>query len=201
MPFLRRVSLISRERVFPPQLPLLPVLLAAVSDATPRAAAEDFLDFTSARVVFPAESSGPEKKALEMLLDEVEKRTGVRWPSGAAWPEAAGPVIAIGRASTLAAFGAELGDLGPGLGAPAAKEGYRLRVDGPAAAPRAMVIGADARGVLFGAGRLLRTLRMQRGSARLPAGLDLATSPRYPLRGHQLGYRPKTNSYDGWTLG
>ena len=23
--------------------------------------------------------------------------------------------------------------------------------------------------------------------------------PAYKLRGHQVGYRPKTNSYDGWT--
>ena len=35
---------------------------------------------------------------------------------------------------------------------------------------------------------------------RCPAGFDVATAPRYPLRGHQLGYRPKTNSYDGWDL-
>src|SRR5437870_1020222 len=41
---------------------------------------------------------------------------------------------------------------------------------------------------------------MDRGRVELPANLDLATAPRYPLRGHQLGYRPKTNSYDGWTL-
>ena len=37
-----------------------------------------------------------------------------------------------------------------------------------------------------------------------PAKITLAddfsvlTAPKYPLRGHQLGYRPKTNSYDGW---
>ena len=34
----------------------------------------------------------------------------------------------------------------------------------------------------------------------LPAEFQLETGPRYPLRGHQLGYRPKTNSYDGWDL-
>ena len=31
-------------------------------------------------------------------------------------------------------------------------------------------------------------------------GLNLASAPRYPLRGHQLGYRPKTNSYDAWDV-
>jgi hypothetical protein len=28
--------------------------------------------------------------------------------------------------------------------------------------------------------------------------LAVRTAPAYPLRGHQLGYRAKTNSYDGW---
>jgi len=32
------------------------------------------------------------------------------------------------------------------------------------------------------------------------AGLVIETAPVYALRGHQLGYRPKTNSYDGWDV-
>ena len=32
------------------------------------------------------------------------------------------------------------------------------------------------------------------------SALSIATAPKYPLRGHQLGYRPKTNSYDAWTV-
>jgi hypothetical protein len=63
-----------------------------------------------------------------------------------------------------------------------------------------VVAGSDARGVLFGVGRLLRELRMTAGRALVPAGWALATAPRYPIRGHQLGYRPKTNSYDGWDI-
>ena len=60
--------------------------------------------------------------------------------------------------------------------------------------------GNDARGVLFGVGRLLRELRTTQDRVLLPAGFQVETSPSYPLRGHQLGYRPKTNSYDGWDL-
>ena len=60
--------------------------------------------------------------------------------------------------------------------------------------------GADERGVLFGVGRLLRELRLTRGAIGLAPGLRLSTTPRTRLRGHQLGYRPKTNSYDGWTV-
>ncbi len=37
------------------------------------------------------------------------------------------------------------------------------------------------------------------GHVRLPADVEITTAPKYPLRGHQFGYRPKVNSYDGWT--
>ena len=81
------------------------------------------------------------------------------------------------------------------------KEGFRIqtaKADGDA--PVIAVVGNDARGVLFGVGRLLRELRMTPGRVVLPDQLNLASAPRYPLRGHQLGYRPKTNSYDAWDL-
>src|SRR5205085_9894791 len=46
----------------------------------------------------------------------------------------------------------------------------------------------------------LRELRMTRGSLRLPASLALVSAPQAALRGHQLGYRPKTNAYDAWDV-
>ncbi len=61
-------------------------------------------------------------------------------------------------------------------------------------------MGNDARGVLFGVGRLLRELHMKAAEVSLPGRLSLRAAPKYPLRGHQLGYRPKTNSYDAWDL-
>ena len=68
------------------------------------------------------------------------------------------------------------------------------------AAPLVAIVGNDARGLLFGVGRLVRALRLAPGRVKLPESLNLASAPKYPLRGHQLGYRPKTNSYDAWDL-
>src|SRR5439155_1568252 len=62
------------------------------------------------------------------------------------------------------------------------------------------VEGADERGALFGVGGLLRALRMSKRQVTLPGPLEVATAPKYGLRGHQLGYRPKTNAYDGWSV-
>ncbi len=132
------------------------------------------LDLTNSVVKTPADLRGPERKAVEMLVDEVAARTqGLRWPLNAAGGSA---VIEIRRGT------------GPA-------EGYTLRTD----ARGVTISGNDVRGVLFGIGHLLRSLEYSRRKVELPVALNLTTAPKYPLRGHQLGYRPKTNSYDAWT--
>ena len=47
--------------------------------------------------------------------------------------------------------------------APNGAEGYQVRVRKETSAPAVFIIGNDARGVLFGVGRLLRELHMERG--------------------------------------
>ena len=158
------------------------------------------LDVTKAIVVSPANLSGPEKKAVTMLIEEVARRARIRWENKTSWPGASDPVIAVGPASMLPAFAGPYADeLAKDQGVPGA-EGYRIRIKHGQSAPAVFVIGNDARGVLFGVGHLLRALRMRPGSITLPDDLNVATKPRYPLRGHQLGYRPKTHSYDAWDL-
>src|SRR6202043_4247643 len=39
-----------------------------------------------------------------------------------------------------------------------------------------------------------------RDAVEAPDRLKIESAPKYGLRGHQLGYRPKTNSYDGWSV-
>ncbi|MEP7361638.1 MAG: glycoside hydrolase family 20 zincin-like fold domain-containing protein [Acidobacteriota bacterium] len=141
-----------------------------------QAAAKD-LDLTNAVVVVPANASRQERKAIQVLVEEVEKRTQIRLPEGAAPANGAGIVIERGTAA-----------------APA--EGYRIAVEGKLV----RVTGNDARGILFGIGHLLRSLRMTKLAISVPEDLRVTTAPKFAMRGHQLGYRPKPNSYDGWTL-
>jgi hypothetical protein len=134
------------------------------------------LDLHHARIATAPNLSPPEKKAVAMLVDEVEKRTGLTWPlSGAA---EGGPVITIHHAS--------------GARPP---EGFHLTVRNGTID----IQGNDERGVLFGIGRFLRELRWDRGQVEIADSIDLTSSPKYPLRGHQIGYRPKVNTYDAWT--
>ena len=133
----------------------------------------------------PADLSAPARKAVSLLIDSVRERTRITWPVAAASPGTGTPLVVVHRAP-------------PGATLPA--EGYRLRSFDNGGAPGLEIAGNDDRGVLFGVGGLLRALEMRRDSVTLPGTLDIQTAPRYALRGHQLGYRPKTNSYDGWNL-
>jgi hypothetical protein len=158
------------------------------------------IDLSQAVVVTPADLSGPEKKAVAMLLDEVEKRTQRRPAHVVTWPAADVPVIAVGQNAALRKLLDSAGRSLVGPNAAAAPEGYQIQVDQSRGSPLVAVAGNDARGVLFGIGHLLRTMRMEKRDIKLPADFKIATAPHYPVRGHQLGYRPKTNSFDGWTL-
>ena len=62
------------------------------------------------------------------------------------------------------------------------------------------LLGRDARGALFAAGRLIQLLTLRDGVVGLADDTRLATAPRYGMRGHQIGYRNKANSYDAWDV-
>jgi hypothetical protein len=158
------------------------------------------VDLGSAVIVYPATFSGPEKKAVQMLAEEAEKRSKVLWPATTIWPSSNGPVIAVCTKALLPDFAPdyakELAE-SPNSKGP---EGFQISVKRGATNTVVLVVGNDARGVLFGVGKLLREMRLQPGRVSVADNLDIATAPKYPLRGHQLGYRPKSNSYDAWDL-
>lgn len=173
----------------------LALILILMLAASASGAAE--IDLSRAAIV--AVSPGTvAAKAAAMVSGEVEKRTRITLEITAAIPGGERPVIVIGTARDLAKQG-----LTPpsGLKVPRETDAYGLWVDqGRRSGATVCVAGYDKRGALFGAGRLLRLLEMGRDTVALDGGIKLATAPQTPLRGHQFGYRPKTNSYDGWTL-
>lgn len=158
------------------------------------------LDLSQAVVVSAPDATPRQQLAVRMLVEEAEKRTGIRWPQMTSWPATNVPVIAVGLRSALLNVAGPHAESLQSSPAPSAAEGFRLCVRQSDKNPAVLILGNDERGVLFGVGRLLRELRMERGKASLNDNLDVTTAPKYPLRGHQLGYRPKTHSYDAWDL-
>jgi hypothetical protein len=132
------------------------------------------MDLRRATIVVAPAAPLPVRTAARMLTEEIAKRTQLRLPVAA---QSAGPAIRLETANA------------------GAHDGFRV-----AASPAGITVtGNDPRGTLFGAGWLLRHLHMDRQVLEAPDGLSVTEAPRYPLRGHQLGYRPKVNTYDSWT--
>jgi hypothetical protein len=151
------------------------------------------MDLRNAAVVVPASAPSPERKAAVMLVEEIEKRTRIRLRVADGWAGSK-PVILLGQARELGQIAPELVDRL--IAAVPGADGFRIQAQSDVI----LVAGNDARGTLFGVGALLRQLRMERDTVDAPDDLKIASAPKYALRGHQLGYRPKTNSYDGWSV-
>jgi hypothetical protein len=132
------------------------------------------LDLRGASVGLRPGASAIERKAAQVIQEEITKRTQLRLPRG----EAGKPVIRIERRNA-----------GPA-------EGFSLVTS----AAGVTISGNDDRGVIFGAGYFLRQLTVGKQVLEIPEGLNVTSAPKVAIRGHQLGYRPKTNSYDGWDV-
>jgi len=158
-------------------------------------AAEKMLDFSDCVIVVFGDMDRVEVKAVSVLQEEIAKRTGITLQIKKQWPAGGKAVIAVGLQAKAGEFAGKYAD-----GAKTWKigtEGFGIAAkDGKAA----VVVGKDARGVLYGIGRLLRKMYLTDGSILVPGDLSIVSTPKYRLRGHQLGYRPKTNAYDAWSV-
>ncbi len=171
------------------------VMVVLVVGLGGRLAVADEIELTHAVVTVPEGLDGPESRAVRLLIDEIKRRSRADWSAPARAAAPGRPVIVvtparlIGKVSVPAEYAVGL-----------APEGYRIETGAQGGATRIAVVGTDARGVLFGVGRLLRSVHIAADRVTLPRPLSMATSPKYAIRGQQLGYRPKTNSYDAWDL-
>ncbi|MDQ6478486.1 hypothetical protein [Dyadobacter sp. LHD-138] len=155
------------------------------------------LDLSKAQIYTTISDQNILLRSIEVLQNEAEKRSGIKWPVTKKLPKSGQSVIRIALENEVTklppAYQTALNRL-PEL----KSEGFKL-----VALPSEkaiLIVGKDTRGILYGIGRFLRNADMRNGSVQIPDQLALSTSPRYPVRGHQLGYRPKTNAYDAFTV-
>lgn len=176
-----------------------PIILLALVGSAPHfvgtgmhACAAGEIDLSNAEIVIRS-NVGVLGKAATLLQEEVEERTGVRLKIGS---EASSPEIPTIHLRT-ADEKANEGSTKP----PDKAEGYSISVDSSnPKAPRVHLVGRDERGALFAVGRLIRLLVLGEQRIELDPPIRISTSPKHPIRGHQLGYRETANTYDAWTL-
>ena len=159
-------------------------------------AAAAAMDLSKAVVVAP-ESDPVVQTAARMLVEEITKRTGIEVTRVDAESVVTLSLRTDACVVTLGTIDG-LGDVPASVQVPEQSEGYAIEADG--ASGSVYLVGRDARGALYAAGRLLRLLDMEKGKLTLDAPVALSTAPEYRLRGHEIGYRNKSNTYDAWSV-
>ncbi len=155
-----------------------------------------YADFSDAVIYLPERNNAHLLKAATVLREEAGKRSKLFLPVTFRDPSPLRKSITIcvesHKGGLTENLRSELADL-PETG----KEGFKiLRAD----ARSFVVAGHDEAGALYGAGWLLRKMQIMPGKILIPAECNISSTPAYPIRGHQLGYRPKTNAYDAWSV-
>jgi hypothetical protein len=154
------------------------------------------IDLSNATIINFEKDDKVVLKAVSVLQEEIAKRTEITIPVSSKLIKTSKPLIFVGLESQTERLPTEIQISFAAL--PSIKnEGYKIIVNPEN--KTVAIIGADARGALYGIGKLLRTLEMRNKQILVQADFKTASSPQYPIRGHQLGYRPKTNAYDAWT--
>lgn len=153
-------------------------------------------DFSKASIFFPEQKNLQLQKAVQVLQEEIHKRSNILLPVINTTSSFDKPLIIVGVEGQLdeipGTFKTFIGSM-PATGA----DGYKIaRFD----RKTVIIAGHDARGTLYGVGYLLRKMDLLSGKLMVPDSLNISSTPAYPIRGHQLGYRPKTNAYDAWDV-
>lgn len=164
----------------------------------------DFLVLLIEDEQFPIE---PQRNAVSVLVEEIEHRTKVRLERTEKLTDKKMVVLSTWRkiqeGPDIYSSGIfeEIKNFNPGQYGRFSTEGYILFLKKTSSkAPILWIIGYDHRGLLFGVGKLLRIAQYSRGAVSVPSELCIVSSPISPIRGHQLGYRARANSYDAWDV-
>lgn len=153
-------------------------LVAMALMLTPSVTWSKGADVSTAVIVVQGDSPALETAAT-VLQEEVEKRTGLNWKRADEVPDSKPAFELVIDASDA-----------PG------PEGFTITTEMEDSHVR--IVGADARGVLYGVGYVIRNLDWRKREARIQP-INVSEKPEYAIRGHQIGYRARANSWDAWT--
>ena len=164
-----------------------------------QSAAGQVIDFSKAVLVISPEIHSPVKEtAVRVLQEEVAQRTSINLVLASKLENT--PVIALATKMDKDINGLPvpfwIGGKNPWASKP---EGFRIFLEKKNGKDILWLIGADDRGVIFAIGQFLRTAELAKNKIIFNKTNEIATSPAYPVRGHQLGYRNTANSWDAWT--
>ena len=178
------------------------VSLFLLADAMRPLRAEGLIDLSQATIIVrDGQLPAAEQVAPVILSEEVHKRSGCAWSISTKPESSSGARIFLASKVNLPAWKSLIPETLLREPALNTAEGFCMHVQvSTGAAPQVWIIGNDPRGVMFGVGQLLRQMELLAGQATIAGDYHIATAPDKPIRGHQIGYRPRANSWDAWTI-
>lgn len=176
------------------------LLLVSCNQQNKKSEFQPEVNLSKARVLFSnGIESGFRNTLTEVLGEEIHKRAFINWKTTETWIKSA-PVIAFALSEEHTINGIKIPRRDNQKSPENLKEGYRIFTENEKGRITVWVIGAGQRGLLYGTGQLLRILNFSEKQITLSGKPDISSSPKYPIRGHQLGYRNTANSWDAWTV-
>ncbi|MCB0731602.1 MAG: hypothetical protein KDC88_11265, partial [Ignavibacteriae bacterium] len=159
------------------------------------------LDFSNSQIIISNEiDSKIQSTAFKILNEEVLKRTNIQLRQSPVWESNNKNAIIVCLSNLKEIFGKKI-PKNVNTNSPEYKsEGFRLVLSNDGSNDILWIIGFDSRGILFGIGEFLRRAELSENKISIESNLDFASSPEYPIRGYQLGYRNTANSYDAWSV-
>lgn len=156
-------------------------------------------DLSKATLVVSGNVPSPVREtAIRILKEELAKRTTLQLKE--AEKLSSQQVIALVLASEKEFQGIKVPENLEGNKPETKPEGYRVVLEQAKGQTILWLIAADQRGAIFAIGQFLRTASLTRNKISFDRKYEIATSPKYPIRGHQIGYRNTANSWDSWTM-
>lgn len=153
------------------------------------------IDITSAVILITDFDDEFDKKVRDVFRERLFAKSGVRIRDSKTHNK-----VTLCFLNENHPYSAELNELFSDIKRPG-REGFRIRFVNSGDKTEIYVLGRDARGEFYGMARLLRKAETENGRVFLDEKLDgMSLTPQYPLRGHQLGYRDKNNTYSAWTI-
>jgi len=157
------------------------------------------IDLRSASIIISERINSPVKEtAARVMQEEILQRTAITLKLNSG--QGKSPVIVLATKDDVTIDGLTVPkQIGKDLPENKA-EGFRIYLENSNGREILWLIGADERGVIFALGQFLRTALLSKNKITFNKSDEIATSPAYPIRGHQLGYRNTANSWDAWTV-
>ena len=157
------------------------------------------VDLSKATIVASKSIPSPVREtAIRILKEEIAQRTAIQMKETGKIENQ--PVLALVLSSEKELNGTAVPVINSDTKPENKPEGFRLVTEQKNGKKILWLIGADQRGIIFAIGQLLRTAELTHNKILFDQKNEIATSPKYPIRGHQVGYRNTANSWDSWTM-